>query len=88
MSERESPEVRRERLRSVLDGLKAIPKNAPFLDLCELVLLLAEEMGGSIQWDHPRVVVHIRQRTAALRQAKRRGVRLEPAHLPEGVTHG
>ena len=88
MSERESPEVRRERLRSVLDGLKAIPKNAPFLDLCELVLLLAEEMGGSVKWDHPRVVVHIRQRTEALRQAKRQGIQLAAEHLPDGVTYG
>lgn len=88
MSERETAEARRARLSLVLEGLKAIPRNAPFLDLCELLLLHAEAVEGSIKWDHPRVVVHIRQRTAALRQAKKRGVKLDPAHLPEGVTHG
>jgi hypothetical protein len=63
------------RLRPVLQQLKEM-KQSVFLDLCELVLMLAEEIDGSIKWDHPRVVVHVRQRAAAERSAKRRGVEL------------
>jgi hypothetical protein len=73
----ETNEERRTRLRPILDQLKAIPGNAVFLDLCELVLMHAAEVEGSIRWDHPRVVVFIRQRLTALRQAKRRGVILD-----------
>jgi len=78
----ETDEARRARLKPVLDGLKAIPGNAVFLDLCELTLMLAEDIGGSVKWDHPRVVIHVRQRTTALREAKKRGMTLDPAHLP------
>lgn len=74
----ETTEHRRSRLRPVLDQLKEIPGNAVFLDLCELVLMLAAEIDGSIKWDHPRCVVHIRQRAAAAKIAKNRGVELDP----------
>lgn len=32
-----------------------------FLDLTELVLARAEKVKGSIKYEHPRVVVHIKQ---------------------------
>lgn len=84
----ESAAERRERLRPVLASLEAIPGNAVFLDLCELVLMLAEKIDGSVKWDHPRVVVHVRQRASAVREAKRRGAALDPAHLPEACCNG
>lgn len=70
----ESNEQRRSRLQPILDQLKAVPNNAVFLDLCELTLMLAAEIDGSIKWDHPRVVVHVRQRKTAANIAKKRGV--------------
>jgi hypothetical protein len=72
----ETNEQRQDRLRPILDQLKA-SKNSAFLDLCELVLMYAAEVDGSIKWDHPRVVLHIRQRLTATRIAKRRGVELD-----------
>lgn len=71
-----------DRLRPILDQLKAVPNNAVFLDLCELTLMLAAEIDGSIKWDHPRVVIHIRQRQTAARIAKKRGVELDPEQRP------
>jgi hypothetical protein len=55
-----SPE-HRERLRPILAQLDAAGKST-FLDLCELVLMVAEGIDGSIKWDHPRVTVHIRKK--------------------------
>ncbi len=46
-----------------------------FLDHCQLVVVYAEKVDGSIVWDGPRVVVTIRQQAAAARIAKRRGVK-------------
>lgn len=74
----ESKEQRRARLQPILDQLSTIPGNAVFLDLCELVLMFAARVNGSIKWDHPRCVVDIRQRAAAARIAKKRGVELDP----------
>lgn len=69
----ESSAARRARLRPVLEKLKKSPYPV-FIDLCELVILFAEDVDGSIKFDHPRVVVWIRQRVAAARIAKKRGV--------------
>jgi hypothetical protein len=80
----ETAAERQARLRPVLGQLKQSEHSA-FLDLCELVLMLAEEIDGSIKWDHPRVVVHVRQRVAAERSAKRRGIALSPAHRASWV---
>lgn len=52
---------RRERLAPILAHLDAA-KESTFLDLCELLLMLSERIDGSIKWDHPRVLVHIKQR--------------------------
>lgn len=55
-----SPE-HRERLRPILAELDA-SGHSTFLDLCELVLMLSEQVDGSIKWTHPRVLVHIKQK--------------------------
>ena len=78
----ETKEQRQARLRPVLDQLKAVPNNAVFLDLCELVLMFAAEVQGSVKWDHPRAVIHIRQRVTAANIAKKRGVELDPEQKP------
>lgn len=75
MREHETAIERRARLRPVLDQLKG-QGQAVFLDLCELILMLSSEIKGSIEWDHPRVVVKVRQRVVAERLAKKRGVKL------------
>lgn len=59
----------------MLDELKGQGR-AVFLDLCELMLMLSTEIEGSIEWDHPRVVIKIRQMVTAKRLAKKRGVAL------------
>ena len=64
------------RLQPILDQLEA-QGHSVFLDLCQLVLMLARKVDGSIKWDHWRCTVHIRQRQAALRNAKRRGIELD-----------
>lgn len=78
----ESNEQRKARLQPILDQLKAVPDSAVFLDLCELTLMLAAEIDGSIKWDHPRAVIHIRQRKTAANIAKKRGVQLDPEQMP------
>jgi hypothetical protein len=78
---KETREETRARLAPVLEQLRA--SGAPvFLDLCELVLMFAADVQGSVEWDHPRVVVKIRQRVAALKLAKRRGATLDPEQMP------
>lgn len=54
----------RERLLPVLEQLDAA-KESTFLDLCELLLMLSERVDGSIKWNHPRVLVHIKQKRKA-----------------------
>lgn len=49
----------RERLGMVMAQLDAAGES-PFLDLCELVLMLSERTDGMIKFNHPRVVVHIK----------------------------
>lgn len=63
------------RLRPLLEELDR-QGQAVFLDLCELLLMLSERIDGSIEWDHPRVLVKVRQKVVATRIAKRRGVKL------------
>lgn len=77
---------RRARLRPVLEALRAAPGAVLFLDLCELLLMLAEDIDGSIDWDHPRVKVTIRGRVAAARIAQKRDVELEVMQAPRPVT--
>ena len=60
---RERTERRRLRLSPVLEQLDAA-RESTFLDLCELLLMLSERVEGSIKWNHPRVLVHIKQRKA------------------------
>lgn len=50
----------RERLTPVLAEIDAF-QGSTFLDLCELVLMVAERTDGSIKFTHPRVTVHIKQ---------------------------
>lgn len=70
----ESKAERQERLRPVLDQLKGHGESV-FLDLCELLLMVSVDVDGAIEWDHPRVVVKIRQKVTAERLAKRRGAK-------------
>ena len=63
---RESMKEHRERLRPLLDLLKGHGRSE-ILDLCELMLMVAETTDGSLEWDHPRVLVKIRQKKAAER---------------------
>lgn len=56
----------RERLTPILAQLDAAGQS-PFLDLCELLLMLSERIGGSIKWNHPRVLVHVRKPSHAAR---------------------
>lgn len=65
-----SPE-HRARLQPILELLQ-IPGQSVFLDLCEMVLMVAERIDGSLEWDHPRVVVYIRQKRSAEKIRKRR----------------
>jgi len=51
----------RERLAPILAQLDA-EGYSTFLDVCELVLMLAERTDGMLQWDHPRVTVHIKMK--------------------------
>jgi hypothetical protein len=69
----ETTAERQARLRPVLEQLLAQGQSV-FLDLCELLLMLSDDIEGSVEWDHPRVVVKVRQIAAANRIAKRRGV--------------
>ena len=69
MSDPRDP-AQRERLALILAQLDAAG-GSTFLDLCELVLMLSERIDGSIKWEHPRVVVHIKQRAAAERALAR-----------------
>lgn len=75
MSKVETKEAREARLRPVLDELRG-QGHAVFLDLCELLLMLSDGIDGSIEWDHPRVVVKVRQKAVAERLAKKRRVQL------------
>jgi hypothetical protein len=75
MSE-ESHADRRLRLRPLLSSLQNRKGGSAFLDLCEMLLMVSDHIEGSIMWDHPRVVVKVRQIVAAKRIAKRRGVEL------------
>lgn len=78
------PETREEhqtRLRPVYELLKS-HGHSVFLDLCELTLMCAAEIGGAIKWDHPRVIIDIKQRVAAEKRAKKRGVELDPEQMP------
>lgn len=72
----ETDAEREARLRPLLNQLKG-QGQAVFLDLCELLLMLSHDIEGSIEWDHPRVVVKVRQKVAAERLAKKRGVELK-----------
>jgi len=83
-AESETRAEREVRLRPVLEQLRASGQSV-FLDLCELLLLLAQEIEGAIQWDHPRVLVRVRQRVEAERIAKRRGVELPAAQTTAHV---
>ena len=60
---RAATERRRRRLDPLLEQMDAA-KESTFLDLCELLLMLSERVEGSIKWNHPRVLVHIKQRKA------------------------
>jgi hypothetical protein len=60
----ESTRARRERLAPVLAQLDAMGRSV-FLDLCELLLMLADRIDGSIKWEHPRVTVYIKRRKTA-----------------------
>lgn len=71
----ETDAERETRLWPVLDALDAQGQGV-FLDLCELLLMLSKRMEGSVEWDHPRVVVKVRQKAVAERIAKKRGVKL------------
>ena len=54
----------RERLKPIMAQLEA-GGHSVFLDLCELVLMFAEqERYGMIKWNHPRVMVHIKMQRA------------------------
>lgn len=75
---KESTAERRKRLAPVLAGLRAVEGHSVFFDLCEMLLMLSDDVTGSIEWDHPRVLVKIRQVAAARRIAKNRGVQYEP----------
>ena len=55
----ETPQERRARLQPILDALDASGYST-FLDLCELLLLLSERVGGMIKFTHPRILVHIK----------------------------
>jgi hypothetical protein len=66
----------RERLRPILAQLDAARKST-FLDLCELLLMVAEGMDGSLKWDHPRITVHIRKKPR-VKPSKADGVRGKP----------
>lgn len=72
---RETKAAHEARLQPILDLLES-QGHSVFLDLCQLVLMFARKVDGSIQWDHPRCVVNIRQRAAARRLARKRGVDL------------
>lgn len=75
----------RARLQPILDQLKAADESV-FLDLCELVLMLAESVDGSIKFSHERVMVHIEQRprVAKVSASKREARELELSELPGG----
>jgi hypothetical protein len=54
----------RERLKPIMAQLEA-SGHSVFLDLCELVLMLAErEQYGMVKWNHPRAMVHIKMQRA------------------------
>lgn len=75
----------RARLQPILDQLKAAGGSV-FLDLCELVLMLAEPINGSIEFSHKRVTVHIKQRPrgAKVSVSQRKARELERSELPGG----
>ena len=60
MTEMGSPE-HRARLAPVMQQLKDA-KESVFLDLCELVIMLAEEVEGKIDLNHERVRVTIKHK--------------------------
>ena len=62
----------RERLRPVLAQLDAEGKSS-FLDLCELLLMFAERLDGSIKWEHPRVTVYIKRKPREKAAPKKSG---------------
>jgi hypothetical protein len=68
----ESHAERRLRLRPLLSSLENRKGGSAFLDLCEMLLMLSDDIDGSIEWDHPRVLVKIRQIANANRIAKKR----------------
>ncbi|HEY3493808.1 MAG TPA: hypothetical protein VGK73_03945 [Polyangiaceae bacterium] len=70
---------------AILEEMSKEPGVSLFLDLCELTLMVAARVDGGLKWTHPRVVVHIRQRVVAAREAKRLGVELDPEQGPEHV---
>lgn len=64
----ETPEQTTARLAPILAQLEAMGDGhggSTFLDLCQLVLMYSEQVAGTIKWNHPRVLVHIKQRKAA-----------------------
>lgn len=77
----ETQEEQRARLRPVYELLKSQGQSV-FLDLCELTLMCAAEIKGAVKWDHPRVIIDIKQRVAAVKRANKRGVELDPEQTP------
>lgn len=65
-----SPE-HRARLLPVMAELDAAGESV-FLDLCELVTMLSERVGGSLEFESDRVHVQIRQKCVAERRARKR----------------
>jgi hypothetical protein len=47
-----------------------------------MLLMLSDDIDGSVEWDHPRVVVKIRQIVSANRIAKRRRIEWEAGKPP------
>jgi hypothetical protein len=51
----------RARLQPILETLDASGQSV-FLDLCELTMMLAERVDGTIKFEHARVTVHIKKK--------------------------